>query len=552
MPLRDNDLPASLSMATSIATGGEYRLGHETLILLGDEDASWAMVARHEQAHLELNLATTFGVVLRVMAQAEMAGFASSAPTVESLLGLCHETHELVATATGVWWTCKDYECALDAYPGYIGFLKAASALVSGFPPGSYAAWTALMCAGLTCMQAPLGPHLGDGPVSIAALPESVHPDRRLEALMNAGPILDADTVELPERWLLAPLVGNDTTVPGHEELWERVAGAYYEEFATVLREAGMPCQPYDEVDPAVVAWAGQYAGGSHASIPVWRPRDGAGPRDPFWPITVGDLERVRLHTGRPLLITEIPRVAEFDAPELVADFLVAGAKDATNTLVIARPLRALLRQYDLDEDARQTLENAAVGGVVTAVRRDGTLEGEPVSSLALLRSPGDLRTLRRLPSDLGTLASVSMACFGATEWFGRWLPALEAETYLTVLIDLPRRPLIDTLEQPDREVLYYMLEVGRQGRPSLFAQILHLPWLGAAPFFAIGSELMARGLEVVFDHAEGLAASRLTALAADPDRCAASLMRLIGEEPEFDALAALDLDISAAVCPSG
>jgi hypothetical protein len=89
MPLRADDLSASLRMAASLATGGEYRLGHETLILLGDEDASWAMVSRHEQAHLELNLATTFGVMLRAMAGAEVAGSAPSGAAAGPLLKLC-------------------------------------------------------------------------------------------------------------------------------------------------------------------------------------------------------------------------------------------------------------------------------------------------------------------------------------------------------------------------------------------------------------------------------------------------------------------------------
>jgi hypothetical protein len=71
---------------------------------------------------------------------------------------------------------------------------------------------------------------------------------------------------------------------------------------------------------------------------------------------------------------------------------------------------------------------------------------------------------------------------------------------------------------------------------------------MGAAPLFVIGSELMARGLEVVFDYGDGLAATQLDTPAADPDRCLATLMRLVGEEPEFDAFAGFDLDAPAAV----
>ena len=518
--------------------------------MLGESDRSWAMVSRHEQAHLELNLMTTFGVLLRTLASDECS-VPGGASLLAAFLKRSKMTHEVVATTTGVWWTRGSDESLLGEYPNYVRYLEAGLEIARGLLPGSYAALSAVFCAGLSAMQAPLGQYLAREPLEAASLPRQAWPDERLAALRRAAIRLDRLDIDLPESWTAGRAIETSIVVADHQRRWGLMAAAYYQAFQGVLEEAGMDCQPYDQVDPAVLRWSDEHVSPGALELRQYTGSAATGPEDPYWQLAASDREQVQLHSERRLVAYQVSALPDepTDTQPFALTRLVGGPLNEKSVFIVVRPLQTLLRQYAVDDVTRAFLSKAAIGGVVTAVRVEVTVAGELTTVLAVLDYPQDFKRIMSLESKYGLIASVAMSCMGITPWLVSLMPVLGTSAYATTLFDLPRRGLVDTLEQTGHKVIHDALEIGRSAGPPVYALVLQIPAIEVfdrRPFLVVGSEYAVRGLEVVLDYAEGFESRQAEKPVVEEEKCMATLWRLLKEEPILDALG--DADIRSSV----
>ncbi len=551
MPLRDDDLMLSARAAQAFAARGEYRMGHETVVVLGQSDTSWAMVSRHEQTHLELNLMTTFGLLLRVLATDDWRR-SRNEDVLPQFLQRCRTTHEIVATTAGVWWTSRASDSFLDEYPDYVRHLDAGVEISQGLLPGSYAAIAAVFCAGLVAMQAPLGQYLADKPLSAASLPQAAWPDHRLAVLRRAHLSLDEVDVDIPTSWISGRVTEVDASVHDHQRRWGLMASAYYQAFQHILERDGIVSQPYDNVDPAVERWADTVIDARSIVMPrQYTGPSATGPEDPHWQVAASDREQVQLRSGRRLVAFQASALADTPTREhsFCLSHLVGGPKDDKSVLVVVRPLATLLRQYRVDRPTRALLEQAAIAGVVTAVRVEIVAAGELTTVLATLDYPNDFKRIGALASRNGLLGSVSMACMSAWPWLAAMTPTLGRRAHVTVLMDTPRRHLVDHLERTHESVGYDTLQMSNPGGPPIYVLALRLPDFEVfvdRPYVVVGSEHAVRGLEVVLEYSSTINSNRVEGLGGQPDKSLATLVRLLNEEPTFDALGWTDLWSSA------
>lgn len=133
-------------------------------------------------------------------------------------------------------------------------YFDAGVEIAHGLLPGSYASITAVVCAGLVAMQAPLGQYLED-PFSVASLPRVAWPDNRLAVIRRARLRMDEVDLDVPPSWISDRVMDIDVIVSDQQRQWGLVARAYDKAFQGLLNSEGMVSQPYDEVDPAVVEW---------------------------------------------------------------------------------------------------------------------------------------------------------------------------------------------------------------------------------------------------------------------------------------------------------
>jgi hypothetical protein len=545
MPLREDDVMLSARAASARPTRGEYRLGLETVVVLGKSDRSWAMISRHEQTHLELNLMTTFGVLLRVLAADDSS--AAGKDVLPALLRRCKMTHEVVATTTGVWWTAGVDEEPLDDYPGYARYLDIGLEMTHGLLPGSYAALMAVFCAGLAAMQAPLESYLGREPLMAASLPRRAWPDERFAVLRRAALRLDRLDIDLPESWTEGRVTETSVLVDDHQRRWGLAAGAYYRAFQEVLEENGLACQPYDEVDPTVLRWADERVSPEAIGLRRYTGSAATGPEDPYWNVAASDREQVQLHSGRRLVAYQVSALPDepTESQPFTLTHLLDGPRDEKGVLIVVRPLQTLLRQYATDEATRAFLAEAAIGGVVTAVRVEVVVMGELTTVLAVLDHPRDFARIASLESRRGLIASVAMSCMTVVPWLVSVLPVLGVRAYATVLFDLPRRRLVETLEQTGHQVIHEALELGRADGPPIYALVLRIPEIEVfdrRPFLVIGSAYAIHGLEVALDHAPDVNSRKAEGPVAELEKCMATLQRLLNEEPILDALGEEDI----------
>jgi hypothetical protein len=507
------------------------------------------MVSRHEQAHLELNLMTTYGVLLRTLV-ADDCSAAGGESVLPALLKRCKMTHEVVATTTGVWWTAGADEDLLDEYPDYVRYLDVGLEMTRGLLPGSHSALTAIFCAGLVAMQAPLELYLGREPLAAASLPCRVWPDERFAVLRRAAMRLDRLDIDLPESWTAACVTETSILVDDHQRRWGLVAGTYYRAFQGILEESGLACQPYDVVDPAVLRWSDERVSPGTIGLRRYTGSAATGPEDPYWAVAASDREQVRLHSGRELVAYQVSALPDepTDAQPFALSHLVGGPRDEKGVLIVVRPLQTLLRQYAADDATRAFLAEAAIGGVVTAVRVEVVVAGELTTVLATLNYPRDFERIDSLESRQGLIASVAMSCMGVAPWLVSVMPVLGTRAYATVLFDLPRRRLVETLEQTGHKVIHEALEIRNPGGPPIYVLVLQIPEIEVfdhRPFLVIGSVHAVRGLEVTLDHAAGFDSQEAEAPVAEPEKCMATLVRLLNEEPTLDALGEEDIQLS-------
>lgn len=552
--MRDDDLLVSLQMAER-ATGahGRHEPGSGTDLHIGIDSlgSDAEMVSQHEAAHLELNYVTAYGLLLRAVGSQlgeEAADRAAIAAQLAGLIGLCRVTHEIFATTTGVWRSHPPFEHALASYPAYQGFLRSGRTLAGHLLEGSFAAHTAMMTACWAAMQPPIGELLQEpeiGELSAQRIPQALHPDR-LGVLLRSG--LDPAVVDvaLPESWRAQELRTATLAVPRLHETFVAVASAYYHAFAAVLVDHGLPVYAFDghKSDPLLHAWLDTHPA-PRGEVIHFRP--GAEGNDRFWPVTLSDGERIIPHAQRELIALHFADLPAAGSAQMIGrDTFLCGDPDVSSVLVIVRPVRTLLHQYEVSEDSAILLRAAATDGVITAVRADVEfVSGRRATYLAVLSSRVQLQTLAKLPSAHGVLASVSETCSWFPTWSRYWAPALMTHTHAIRWADFPRRLWLDGLEAESAPARAQPFTIGAGDDPSGLAGLL--VWFAERydpadpPFLMLGSRRTVSSVSSALVTLFGEGTLRTE---APPEwaRTAALIARLIEGEPWLDARALEDL----------
>lgn len=545
--MRDDDLLISLQMAEdSMAAHGRHHPGRGTDLHIGlDSLGSDAeMVGHHEAAHLELNYVTAYGLLLRAAgSQLDEEDADSRAITTQlvGLIGLCRVTHEIFATTTGVWRPHGPFGSALDNYPSYQGFLRSGRALAGHLLEWSFAAHTAMMAACWAAMQPPIGELLEQHDLrelSAERIPQAVHPDHRIGVLLRSGLDPAVIDVALPESWREQELRVAPLAVPRLHETFVAVASAYYQAFAGVLVDHGLPVYAFDghKSDPTLHEWLEAHPA-PRGEVIHFRP--GAEGNDRFWPVTLSDGERIIPNAERELIAVHFADLPATVSSRMIGrDTFVRGEPDVSSVLVVVRPVRTLLRQYRVSRETAILLRAAATDGVITAARADVEfVSGRHATYLAVLSSRAQLETLNSLPSAHGVLASVSETCSWFPNWSHYWAPALMTDTHTVRWADFQRRLWLDGLETEHAPARGQPFTIGARDDPSGLAELL--VWFSDAydpndpPFLVLGSRRTVSSLSSVLATLFGEQTLRTD---APPEwvKTSAIIQRLIEGEPWF------------------
>jgi hypothetical protein len=509
------------------------------------------MVTHHEAAHLELNYVTAFGLLLRVVGsdlQSEEAP-PDASERLSGLVDLCRETHEVFATTSGVWRSHGDYDQALAEYPAYERFLRAGRSLSGNLMEGSFAAHTAMMCACWAAMQPPIGVLFENrNPAELARglLGNELRPDHRLSVLLQAKLDPASIDVAIPRSWWDQELRSANITVPRMHETFVAVASAYYQAFAEILVQAGLPTYAFDghKSDPILRDWLELHPPTTGEAI-FFRPSsDGA---DRFWPVTISDGERVILETGRelvPVHLADLP--ARGDEHNVGWDTFVRGGVDNSSILVVVRPVRTLFKQYAISEEGSSLLRSAGTDGIITAVRADVDFEsGRKATLLGVLSTRAQVEVLATMPAKHGVLASISEACNWFPNWSHYWTPAMRASAHAIRLADFPRRLWLDGLDAEQQRPYAQPFSIGPD--PARYGIAGLVVWFTSEydpsdpPFLVISSRRTVMGLTAAL---KTLFGDKTVASGSPPgwDRTFALIQRLVEGEPWFDARGLEDL----------
>ncbi len=233
-------------------------------------------------------------------------------------------------------------------------------------------------------------------------------------------------------------------------------------------------------------------------------------------------------------------------------DAFIRGLPDDSSLLVIVRPVRTLLRQYDIGEDSDALLRAASTDGIITAVRADVEVDdGRKVTLLAVLSSRRQLQALQAMPSRHGVLASISETCTWFPSWSGYWGPALMDTTYTVRMADISRRLWIDGLEAEQAAPRCQPFSIGTGPDPSGLAGLF--VWFSETynphdpPFLVLGSKQTAVAVSSALQSIFGDDVLR----AGPPpewEKTSALVGRLLEGEPWVDARALVDLPDIAKV----
>ena len=548
--LRDDDVVASLQMAAPDWAPGRYLPGGGTDVHLGSDSPDLSrMVVEHEVAHLELNMLTAYGTVLRLVGLASRSEDRTpeSYERLAGLVNLCRTTHEVFATTMGVWKTADDFDRALVGYPNYLAYLTTGRLLSWGLLDGSVSACIAMACACWAAMQTPFGPLLRERGIERFCsddLPPQLRPDLRLDALLEAG--IDVGSLDLvvPESWTNCVLREASPEVDDFNAEYRRVASAYYAAFAEVLEAAEMPTLGYDGHldDPDLRAWAKTLEGPRE---PV-RTRAGKDGLDRFWRLSLSDAERIVLHAEPHLVAVHLADLPQLGDSKFVGlEDLAQGLDEDKGLLVVVRPLKTLLKQYKMTPESAYLLSAAAVDGIVTGVRAEFFTPGGAQTYLAVLSSTSQLEQLAAMPTRLGVLTSASDSCTYFPNWASYWAPALQEHTYIVKLADSSRRLWVESMDELDIYPDVSVIKLDSPRTAGFCAAGLNFsaePDPTDPPYLAFGSQETIENLALAIAAIAGSKVVLGTRFPHPEEKFVAIVRRLFNEEPWFDTRSADDL----------
>lgn len=498
--------------------GGRYADGQWEVSTKGmARNAAVRMISMHEIMHAQLNDSTAWGSLFHAY-----AALARHAPEPDAyravslnVIEACRRTHEVFATYTGVFLADRAAGRSLLAgRPGYLDHFDDACLLAAGLPEGSQVQWYAVISAIGACMQSrglPEALAVGLERFVLADVRARDQPDRRLDILIEEGAAITADLVaeigarlepddrEAALRWLTGP--PDDSADDVAEEVRDRAAvvaeQACFARAAAALKSRGAPVLDYNGHQD----YTEQTISAVHALAPTAQETFWAadpGPAEPESAIQDFGLERLRVRDeplpARVLLLSDVPRHSRRKVLRMKAEF-------GGYAFVVARSAGAVRSQHAVYDRLRPLPEDDATP--VVAVRTLSETAQATTIRVYQLRSPRELRALRRQVGGLGILSSVSMSLLADPAWEDRWLAPLTQCGPVTILMDV--NPFVHFAHWADLglQVRYCLVEAAAQEESRVgFALLCHDPTgrlsLGDAVFVAVCSAPQADALSLV------------------------------------------------------
>jgi hypothetical protein len=528
-------------IAAGATAQGAAIIGWGTIVeATGDDRSTAAFVSEHERLHVNLNLGSAYGVLLRACA-------IHNPENLGAVVEMCRTTHETYATYLGIWVAEEEPAEVLARFPSYVRYFEHGQLLAREFRDGGIAARNAVSAAAHAAMQPQLPdlvPQMRDG---VLSLPETSQPDPRFAALCEEAPEVRALLDSFPPDWLERPIeetLRTEHAAASRDEM-TRLNRVLYEHYADVLRSRGFPTLSWNgqHEDESVIAISRLGGAGEEIPLSLNLGKDEDDPRNPSrLSLRVFDRERW-VQSGSPsaaLAVHLLDVPAEPPAGTVGPKHLIGDRPGESHVFIVVRPLEMLLAQYRLSEQSRRILSAAATKGVVTAVRRTVNLEGEPAALLAPLSSVSELQRLRGLDTDLGILTSVSFACLGIPEWRDYWLPSLHMSSELFLNCDIP---LSHWLEATEAEEALSSLRFESQGaisdRTDTPTQILAVEYDVAEKVdtrqLILGSPTAIASLAFALASSPHVSAKQDREMLPSSQLWQRVISRLLDEEPWFD-----------------
>jgi hypothetical protein len=317
------------------------------------------MVSEHESMHSLLTMSTAYGALLNIVAATGAGGSASLLP---AMLDAARLTHEVVATAFGVWGSGYNPDELKIYYPGYDDYYERALAIAPGWQAGGAAKSCAVFTFSQVCMQAPLGGLVlkrGLAGIAFGDLPDALLPDWRFTALVTAYDAGAWGRLELAAAREHPAVVG-DTGKPTAEAI-DALQIWLYAEFAQMFRQLGYPVLAWKthlaDIRPVYIAARASYP---RATLPALAD-------DPaLVPVDIDTHLRIygeRLVTAQNGLAAVVRDPGDASLPLIRMPY-------RPHILTVVRPLRRVLAQYRLTPVEQALIrENARRGEVSVSIR---------------------------------------------------------------------------------------------------------------------------------------------------------------------------------------
>ncbi len=461
--LQDDDVLRA-STSSLHAPSGFTLPGGGSMLYPGGPHEMRAMVADHERLHVDLNGHSAFGHLLaRVGACVNGTDQETSRRArarLAALVDLCRTTHEVCATGPSLWHTTQSADKALQDYPRYRRYLELGRMLCGDFKEDSMAAEYLVVAACWVAMQVPLHSELKTyDEDDIAAIPEMLRPDVRLQALLDRRESLDFTWIPdaVPQEWLTGRAIdisreGLASADSSFVERTTTLSVRLYLQYGQLLEELGMPVLEWDGhckyagariselVDPPLLLSEAIDGTSDYAAEAV---RETLLAINPLPQLELHEQERlVRREPAGPLHvrpITDFPVQSVSDWA--LVDFIVD--EPVPHILVVVRPVELVIEQYAPDERTVELLRGAARGGVLTAARVTTVPRpGELLTVMALLTEHAHLGLLTQLPTEPEqcppyVVSNTSFSCMLVPAWGEYWVLLMQMLTTPVTLCDV-------------------------------------------------------------------------------------------------------------------
>jgi hypothetical protein len=412
------------------------------------------MVSEHEGWHSFITLSTAFGILSSVAAITGIGNGQLAADLVDAST----TTHEVLATALGVWKSGYDSAELATVYPGYDDYWACAMEIAPSWPANEVVKHVAVFAFGQVCMQPPVGRKVLERGVEnlvIADLPRTLLPDVRFESLMAA---FDRGTWQRIDNVASAWLAETERSSLS-AELIDDLQNKLYAEFAAVLEDLGYPVLGWQEhladMRPVVEA--------AHLAYPEARML-------PATVINAADLPAdidTHLRTFGEHVVTlgeAPPAMVHSDASPARVRWWASA--EPPHSLTVVRPLRRVLSQYSWNAAGRAAVVRAAHRGISTMIRGrlEGggvgilpvstptvlTFDGRPVPSIVVCSTSALERSEDRIPSSAALPGAIDLMLFDTppdewlkhwhdeglnVRWSGGWILLPQARVYLRVFV---------------------------------------------------------------------------------------------------------------------